>query len=150
MTLGLAVLALTAASPPELAKLAPFVGHCWSAELAVGVVDTHCFSPVFGGRHIRDVHNVRKGGRVLYQGETLYSAEAGAATLTYWSSLGGIGRGTVSPEGNGLAFSYVMRAAPNAEAKPMRSQWRWIDRDRYEVRNDGSGPILFRRDRRRP
>ena len=80
-----------------------------AARVAAGAVDTHCFAPVFGGAHVRDTHRVVVKGRVVYQGETLYSRDGVGLTFTYWNSLGGVGRGAVQTEATGLHFTGTMR-----------------------------------------
>ena len=69
------VAAAQAASPDRLAILAPLVGGCWRAEFSATVADTHCFEAVYNGAHVRDRHEVRDGGKTVYAGETVYSAD---------------------------------------------------------------------------
>ena len=109
---------------PGLAPLDRYSGHCWSAPLSKDAVDRHCFTPVFDGKHLRDVHIVTSGGRPVYSGETIFSVEAGRIVFTYWNSLGGVGRGTLSLSGEDLAFVLVMRATPDAAPRTVDSSWR--------------------------
>ena len=59
--------ATTEAAQP-FAGMKFLLGHCWQGTFADGKVDTHCFEPVYGGKFIRDRHQVTGG----YGGETLY------------------------------------------------------------------------------
>lgn len=121
---------------PGLQPLAHYAGHCWSAPLSAKTVDRHCFTPVFKGKHLRDVHVVTNGGRAVYSGETIYSVEAGQIVFTYWNSLGGVGHGTVSQSGDDLVFSLVMRATPVAAPQNVETRWRRTWKG-YDVSTDG-------------
>jgi hypothetical protein len=107
-----------------LRPLEHYSGHCWSASLSNDAVDRHCFTAVFGGKHLRDRHIVTSGGRPVYSGETIYSVEAGRVVFTYWNSLGGIGRGELAVRGEDLVFSLVMRGTPDAAPQKVDSVWR--------------------------
>jgi len=102
--------ALAAGSVPSLRpELAPFeflVGHCWSATVADKAVDTHCFTAMFGGQHVRDVHIVRGPGGE-YRGETIYSWDPGRNTVrySYYNSLGSVLEGTMVASAGGLNFT---------------------------------------------
>ena len=150
-SLFLAVAAAAAGSGPPLAQpqlnpLASFAGHCWTGQASAdGAVDTHCFESVYGGQHIRDRHVVTVGGKAVYRGETLYSVEQGNITFTYWSSLGGVGRGTLRAAGAVLNFDGQIRATPQSQRESMATRWRKLS-NAYEVTApDGGEPKLFRR-----
>ncbi len=66
----------------ELEPLRFLVGGCWRGEFRNGALDTHCFESVYGGRHIRDRHEV-KGPDGLYRGETLYSWNGASRQVEY-------------------------------------------------------------------
>lgn len=131
------MLALLFADPaPPLAALQDYIGHCWLTRIDDVTTDRHCFSRVYGGAHVRDTHVVSRDGQPVYQGETLFSDEAGQLSFTYWNSLGGIGRGTALASGNELRFSLVMRAAPGSAPVTSSFRWRLLD-DGYETSGDG-------------
>jgi len=149
-------LALAAAATPQLAAplapMAPLVGHCWTAEVAAGQRDTHCFEAMYDGHFVRDRHEV-SGRGVSYKGETVYAVEGTPARVayTYWSSDGETMRGTMRGDGKRLDFGEtVTRDAAGHEVR-FGVEWaladgsydaRWISPDpRYSrsmhyVRND--------------
>ena len=127
-----------------LAPLLALAGHCFSGDVAKDASDLHCFTSVYDGAHVRDVHRVKSGGRVVYQGETLYSVEHGAVVFTYLTSLGGIGRGTASLAPRVWRFTGTMRAGPSAAETPITTVWRWRGAQRYAV-SGGPAPVTYRR-----
>ena len=133
-----AVLTLAAAGPPALRPglepLAFLVGHCWEGRFEPGgETDRHCFESVYGGQHVRDVHEVTGGARI-YRGETLYSwdGSAGVVTYTYWNSLGGVSRGTMRADGARLAFGDESYTDPQGRRITLSTHWR-RDGDSYEA-----------------
>ncbi len=81
-------------------------GHCWQAPFPDGKrIDTHCFSDVFGGAHLKDEHIVCGPGEPYY-GETWYSAEGKDSTVTfrYFNSLSGFSQGGVIFDGQYIYF----------------------------------------------
>ena len=102
-----------AAAATGLQPLDFLAGHCWRAEFKPGVTDTHCFEHAYGGKHLRDRHEVTGG----YAGETLYSWDgtANIVTYTYWNSLGGVSRGTMRPAGGRLEFGDQAYTAPDGK-----------------------------------
>ncbi len=131
-----ALLADAAPSSRVLAPLGPYVGHCWLAQIEAGTTDRHCLEPVYGGAHVRDSHVVIKGGKSVYAGETIYSAEDGRISFTSWNSLGGVGRGTAAPEAAALIFHLRMRAAPDAQHQDFTTAWRTTAAG-YDVTTEG-------------
>lgn len=136
----------------ELPMFEPFVGACWRAQFSATVNDTHCFEAMYGGAHVRDRHEVKEGGKVIYAGETIYSVEGPDVVFTYVNSTGGIGRGKVSRAGEILKFAGAMRGSPDKAPEPIDSEWHVIDDDHYEVRslvkspsNPISAPLKFTR-----
>lgn len=129
-----------AASPPPLrAELEPLrflLGHCWRGEFKNGAVDVHCFESVYGGRHVRDRHEVTGPGGP-YRGETLYSwnAETRRVDFTYWNSSGGVSRGTMAPKGNSLDFGDETYTGPDGRKTVISTQWRKAGADAYEAVN---------------
>ena len=136
----------------DLPMFEPFVGACWRAQFSATVNDTHCFEPMYGGAHVRDRHEVKSDGRVVYAGETIYSVEGADVVFTYVNSTGGIGRGKVRRTGDILKFVGSMRGSPDKMPEPIDSEWRVVDDDYYEVRSlvkspsdPGNAPLKFTR-----
>ena len=128
----------------SLALMLALAGQCFAGDIAPATRDVHCFTSVYGGKHVRDVHQVIKNGRTVYQGETLYSVEGGAVTYTYVSSLGGIGRGTATFDPGEWRFVMTMRATPAAAPAPFDVRWRWQGPRTYVV-TGGPAPVTYRR-----
>jgi len=129
---------------PALAPFSPLLGCCWAGEIAVGTIDTHCFTAVYDGQHVRDRHEVKVGGKTVYAGETLYSVEGRDVGFTYWNSTGGIGRGKVAGGTDGLLrFTGTMRGSPAAEPISFDTRWR-IAADQLIVTNGDRPPVAFR------
>ncbi len=139
--LALLIAAATAATvvqePPALRQgfepLAFLVGHCWRGAFEGGEQDMHCFERVYDGQHIRDRHEVT-GGRGVYRGETIYSADAsGAVSYTYWNSRGGVSRGTMRPEPERLNFGDESYRGPDGRQISISTYWRRVGNDAYEA-----------------
>lgn len=130
-------------APPAVRLGRPFeameflVGHCWRGELRAGVEDTHCFERVYGGRFLRDRHEVTGG----YSGETLYSWNqlGGAADYTYWNSVGGVSRGTMRPNGDQLDFGDETYRAADGRTMRIATAWQRRGETQYEVRVSSPG-----------
>jgi hypothetical protein len=133
--IGLLVLAAVVAAADPEPDFDRFAGSCWVADFTRTMTDRHCFERILGGTHIRDTHEVREAGRVLYSGETTYSLDGGTVVFTYFNSLGGVGRGTVTEKGELLRFAGSMRASPDKARQRIDSEWRFVDEDHYEVRS---------------
>ena len=112
-----------------------FIGSCWTANFTPTMIDRHCFNRVIGNSHIRDIHEVRENGRVVYEGETTYSVDGADLVFTYFNSLGGVGRGSVMQTGDVLHFKGSMRASPDKQPQPIDSEWTVLDDDHYDVRS---------------
>jgi hypothetical protein len=95
---------------------------------------------MYGGAHVRDRHEVQEGGKTVYAGETIYSADGPNLVFTYVNSLGGVGLGKVGTAGALLGFTGTMRASPDKAEQPIDSEWRLIDADHYEVRSVVQSP----------
>jgi hypothetical protein len=143
--LALTLAATATARQPLLQPLSSLAGHCWrgSAPGNAGI-DTHCFAWVYGGQHLRDRHVVTVAEKPVYEGETLYSAENGRVTFTYWNSLGGIGRGEMAASGDALTFTGTIHATPASQEQALATSWRKSERS-YEVTDPGEQPRLFKR-----
>ena len=126
----------------ELEPLRFLLGHCWRGEFSNGAVDVHCFESAYGGRHVRDRHEV-KGPGAPYSGETLYSwnAEAKQVEYTYWNSSGGVSRGTMAAKPDGLDFGDETYTAPDGSKVSIATMWRKAGTDAYEtVSTSGADP----------
>jgi hypothetical protein len=126
----------------ELEPLQFLLGHCWRGEFANGAVDTHCFESVYGGQHVRDRHEV-KGPGAPYRGETLYSWDGAAKRVgyTYWSSSGGVSRGTMAAKGEALDFGDETYTGADGRRTRISTLWRKVGADAYEtVSTSGAGP----------
>ena len=117
---------------PALAIFATLLGHCWQTQLAPQDVDTHCFTDMWKGGHVRDVHVVTHDGKSVYEGETIYSFDGKVIVFTYVNSLGGVGGGSASVDGQTIAFTGAMRAGPNLPPQPIDARWRLLAKG-YEV-----------------
>jgi hypothetical protein len=128
--------AAAVAAPLEgLAPMAFLAGHCWKGTFADGKqTDEHCFTWLYDGKALRDVHTVRAPGRPDYVGETTYywdSAQKRVEFL-YVENMGGVSRGTMVPSEGTLTFpsaDYV------ADGKTMTYRVRWtpMGDDAYEA-----------------
>ena len=127
-----AILLALPSEDPVFAPLEKLVGRCWSAQIAAETIDRHCFRQMYGDAHVRDEHTVLAKGLPVYSGETIYSVEKGSLVFTYFSSLGGIGRGTVTRRGDSLYFRMSMRASPRADVKALAVTWRF-NTEGYDV-----------------
>ena len=146
MIVAFALAAAAAASgPPDFAM---FMDSCWVAQFTPTMTDRHCFTRILGGTHIRDTHEVKEGDTLTYAGETTYSLDGDKVEFTYFSSLGGVGRGSVTQDASAFRFSGVMRPSPGKPEQRIDSEWRRLDDDRYEVRSlvasasTGGNPVI--------
>jgi hypothetical protein len=144
-----------AAEPAPLAPLAFFTGACWKGTFTgSSQTDTHCFSKMYGGVFVRDVHRV-EGGKPGYGGETIYAWDPGAKQIvfTYYDADGGVSRGTAEPTDKGLAFGDERYTGPDGREIVMRTTWTRDGADGYtattqQKAGDGWKPmmsIIFKR-----
>ena len=127
-----------------LAAFAPLLGHCFAATLMPEVVDTHCFTDVYQGAHVRDVHVVTTKGKQSYAGETLYSYDGKVIRFTYVNSLGGVGYGSATVADRTIAFAGSMQAAPGGASIPIRTDWT-LSGSGYSVAAPGKPATRFTR-----
>lgn len=138
--LALLIAASTAAAEPpalrqELEPLGFLAGHCWRGTLPTGEQDRHCFEPVYGGQHVRDIHEVSGGNGTVYAGETFYSADGeGGLAFTYFNSIGGVSRGTVRPGAGELNFGEEHYRGADGRRIALSVVWRPVEGgEAYEV-----------------
>jgi len=110
---------------PALEPLQFLVGHCWRTSLEEGPTDTHCFAALTGGFQIRDYHTVRKDGRSVYTGESLFTAAAGKLHFRYTGSTGAHLEGPMHVEADKIIFEDVDKTGSE-------TWWRQIDATHYE------------------
>lgn len=127
--------ALMLVAAPVSGAFDPFMGSCWTADFTATMRDTHCFELLYNGAHVRDRHEVKGGGKVVYAGETTYSLDGDKMVFVYLNDLGGFGGGTVLRDKNKLRFKGSMRGAPDKPSVPIDSEWLLRDADHYEVRS---------------
>lgn len=135
MPISLIAIAAAQLATPQLAPMEFVVGHCWQGRFYNGHVDTHCFEPAYGGRFIRDRHEVR-GGPSVYSGETLFAwnPDTGRVEYTYWNSSGGISRGSMTQRDGVLDFGDEVHRTRDGREIRIGSAWRRIDETSYEMR----------------
>jgi uncharacterized protein YndB with AHSA1/START domain len=129
--------AASLAPSKSLEPLAFLVGHCWRGEFkARAQTDTHCFDSIYGGRHVRDRHEVKdSSGKVTYSGETLYSwdAKLGRVEYTYVASDGGVSRGSMAPKDGALDFGEQRYRGADGKELSISTLWRKSGADSYEA-----------------
>ena len=140
MLLMSALLFATApAASPVRAELQPFAfvaGSCWRGTFPDGrQTDTHCFTAIYGGAFIRDVHVV-EGAPRPYSGETLYRWDAAAREIRfdYYASDGAHTAGRAIPTSNGLSFPETRRDRAGREMR-IETTWTRDGADAYRVRS---------------
>jgi hypothetical protein len=127
-----------------LAVLMPLLGQCFAATLSPGIVDTHCFQPLYDRAHIEDRHVVKKDGQSIYEGLSIYSATPGGLFFNYVNSDGGSGDGTAKVSGSSFDYQLTMRGSPTAESQPFSGRWT-LRADGYDVTAPGQILRTYRR-----
>ena len=140
----IAALILAAATAPAidgpLQPLSFLVGHCWRGEFkGSGAVDTHCFTPVYGGKHIRDVHEVT-GGKEVYRGESVFSwnGEAKKVEFVYFNSLGGVSKGRMKPGEAEMIFDDESYVGQDGKTISFSTVWRRVGDNSYDAITKGA------------
>ena len=137
----LAAMALQAApSPvaPELQPLAFLVGSCWRATFpGTTQTDTHCYTAMHGGRHVRDRHVV-EGAAAPYSGETIYRWDPQARQIRYdyYASDGGYSRGAAVPGADGISFPDEGYVGANGQRLMLRNAMTGIGAEGYDARSE--------------
>ncbi|MCE9594308.1 MAG: hypothetical protein K8S98_08940 [Planctomycetes bacterium] len=91
----------------QLAPFAPLIGGVWSAPFNADVHDEQQFEWVYGGKFVRNVHQVKtKDGKVVYEGETIYAWDARDSKIAawYWNATGGFIDGEARWDGAHMEF----------------------------------------------
>ena len=123
----------TTSSP--LAPLTFLAGHCWRGTFPDGKrADEHCFEWFYDGRFLRDRHVVT-GDAEEYGGETVYYWDAAARQVQYiyFTSKGGVSRGSVQPDADALRFPEERYTGPRGTTEVYRSTWRASGDGAYTV-----------------
>ena len=133
-----AALFLAAVAPAIDGPLQPLsflVSHCWRGEFkGSGTVDTHCFEPVYGGKHVRDRHQVT-GGKQVYYGETTYSWNGKTKQIeySYVNSDGDVSRGSAKPAGADLDFGDEVVTLKDGKEIRISTLWRRTGDSAYDA-----------------
>jgi hypothetical protein len=134
--LCLASLAASAAADETPLRHFDFLaGHCWRGEYEeTKAADTHCYTWVFGRKHLRDVHVVSSDGPD-YRGETIYSVDSasGGVIFRYWNSLGGVSDGRILFEDGVIRAPGEKYTGDGGVTREFRSAMRRLDEFRYEA-----------------
>lgn len=135
--LALAPAAFAAENPLDV--YAALAGHCWSGEFPNGkATDEHCFTWVYEGKHLRDVHVVRADDGGEYRGEAIYSwdEKRGQIVYRYWNSDGGYSDGEIVANDGELVSPEERYTGKDGSEQVFRSTLRIIDHDSYEARTE--------------
>ena len=115
-----------------LGILMPLMDKCFAATLSPGIVDTHCFQPLYERAHVEDRHTVVKDGAKIYEGLSIYSATPDGLFITYVNSDGGSGSGSAKVSGTIFDYQMTMRATSEAQGGPYSGRWT-VTADGYDV-----------------
>ena len=124
-----------AAPLDALSPMAFLAGHCWKGTFpGSSRTDEHCFTWLYDGKALRDVHTVRAPGVPDYVGETTYYVDSLARRVefVYIENLGGISRGTMQPTDGALVFP-ATQYVEGGSAMTYRVRWTRISDDSYEA-----------------
>jgi hypothetical protein len=121
---------------PEAAyqPLAFLADHCWKGTFPGGRSDEHCFTWIYDGKFLRDLHTVRAEGKPDALGESIYYYDSGAKRLEYLyiESEGGFSRGPVSIDNGALVFPDT-RFVEKGKTMVYRSRWQPSGASAYDV-----------------
>jgi hypothetical protein len=124
------------AEPPAAYQPLAFLAeHCWKGEFPGGKAsDEHCFSWMYGGQFLRDLHTVRSDGRPDALGETIYFWDAADKRLQYLyvESGGGYSLGGVMADQDNLVFPETA-LVDSGQKQVYRSRWVRSGPDAYDV-----------------
>lgn len=125
-----------------LMPMAFLAGHCWKGDFPGGnQSDEHCFSWLYGGTALRDVHRVRAPGRPDYLGETTYYWDSAAKRVefVYIENLGGVSRGTVEMGPSGTLVFPPTQYVAEGQTMTYRARWTPLP-DAYEAWSESQSP----------
>jgi hypothetical protein len=136
-----------AEAPSAYQPLAFLAGHCWKGTFPGGkATDEHCFSWIYEGKFLRDLHTVRTAGKPDALGESIYYWNSAAKQLEYLyiDSDGGFSRGPVSFDQESLIFPDT-NFVEDGKIQVYRSRWQRSGSNAYNVltefrANDGWVP----------
>lgn len=117
------------AAPPAMEPILLLAGHCWEGQFeGTEGVDRHCFEWLPGGHFLRDTHAIETEGE-SYQGETIFAVEGGSGeiTYTYYNSLGGISRGSISMAKGGVLKAEERHIGRDGNVQNYRSRLTFDD-----------------------
>jgi len=117
-----------------LQPMAFLAGHCFKGTVRGNDMDEHCFTWMYAGRALRDVHTVKTPGQPDYVGETTYYYDSAAKKIEYLyiENAGGIMRGTVEPGDGVISFPATTYVAAG-QAMTLRVKWTLQGNDGYEA-----------------
>ena len=139
LSLAAGVAAAEPATPYQ--PLAYLAGHCWKGSFPGGkLTDEHCFSWIYDGKFLRDVHTLRGEARPDARGESTYFWNSTAKQIEYLyiESDGGFSRGPVAADQDALVFpdtSFV----ENGKTQVYRSRWQRSGANAYDVITEFQG-----------
>lgn len=146
----------TAQLPPpthmqaSMRALSFLAGSCWRGTFPDGrQTDTHCFTPIYGGRFMVDRHVV-EGAPTPYSGETLYRLQVmeQRVAYSYRASDGSHSTGTVLSAPGGVAFPAESHRGENGAEMTIRSSWTRDGDNAYvalsEMRRNGRWRQMWR------
>lgn len=141
MFAALAGPALAGPATPQLAPWAALAGSCYAATFPDGKArDEHCWTWVYGGAHLRDVHEVRAvpGDEPTYFGEALYSWDAKRQVVVYryLNSQGGVSDGTMEPRGDAFYSPEERYTGKDGREQVFRTRVRILGAEGYETRTE--------------
>ena len=126
------LLPLLAGADDAFAPMAFLAGHCWKGTFPGSTVtDEHCFSWIYDGKFLRDVHVVRAEGKPDSGGESIYwwNSATSQVEYVYIETAGGFSRGTMTPKAGALLFpaaDYIDKGA----IQTYRTRWTPVGRMR--------------------
>ncbi|HMO75669.1 MAG TPA: hypothetical protein PKD99_15230 [Sphingopyxis sp.] len=138
LAVALAVAGVPVSAADETGPLAPLrflSGACWIAAYPGGrLADLQCFEPMENGRFLRARHIVL-GSDPAYSGETVYYADGATGRLLfiYFTSLGGVSRGTVVAEADGLVFPDQWHVAADGSGLRLHTVLTPLGTERYRI-----------------
>jgi hypothetical protein len=119
----------------QLQPLAFLAGQCWRADSpGPRFVDEHCYSWVYGGAALRDIHTRILPSQPDYVGETIYYYNADSKKIEYlqFDSSGANGSGSVQAAPKGLVFAPAALRLPG-KTITVRAKWTRADDQSYEM-----------------